>query len=96
MFSNEKQLQSLIHEHPEVLTSGLFDIARQINGEEVPNLISLGREIPLQSGALDNLFIDANGILTVVECKLYSNSEIRREVYSQAVNYLADIQADLR
>ena len=57
----------------------------------MPPVLSLGRETPLNSGPIDNLFIDANGILTLVECKRYCDSRLKRDVYSQAINYAADL-----
>lgn len=55
-------------------------------------ILSLGKEIPLRSGPIDNFYIDTNGIITLVECKTYSNSGIKRSVYSQAINYASDLQ----
>lgn len=46
-------------------------------------LISLGREIPLAVGFVDNLFVSPAGEVTVVEAKLWRNPEARRNVIGQ-------------
>jgi len=91
MFDSESILQNLVHEKPEVILSGIPEINPQYC-PDTPTIISLGREIPLSSGPIDNLYIDTNAIITFVECKRYSDSRIRREVYSQAINYASDLQ----
>jgi hypothetical protein len=95
-FKNESELQNLIDRYPYLLANALLEMSPKLHGNLTTKLFSLGREISLNSGYLDNLFIDAQGVLTVVECKLYHNSEIKREVYSQVLNYTADIQTYLR
>ncbi|OUR95743.1 hypothetical protein A9Q84_14675 [Halobacteriovorax marinus] len=90
-FVSESLMQKHIHENPADLQNGIPELDPDLN-ESVPRLISLGREIPLLSGPLDNLFIDINGVLTIVECKRYSDSRIKREVYSQVINYTTDLQ----
>ncbi len=58
-------------------------------------MVSLGREVPLGSGPVDNLFLDTNAIITFVECKRYSDARVKREVYPQALNYASDLQSHL-
>jgi len=94
MFTLESEMQALIHKEPNIVLSGIPEIDPQYC-PDTPNIISLGREIPLNSGPIDNLFIDTNAIITFVECKLYSNSNIKREVYAQAINYASDLQVML-
>ncbi len=91
MFKSESDLQALVHEKPEIVLSGIPEISPDYC-LDVPAVISLGREIPLTSGPIDNLFIDANAILTFVECKRYGDGRLKREVYSQAINYASDLQ----
>ncbi len=91
MFSTEDELQAAIHDRPEIVLSGIPEINPQIC-PDAPGLVSLGREIPLSSGSVDNLFVDINAVLTFVECKRYSDARLKREVYPQAVNYASDIQ----
>lgn len=91
MFKNEDELQQLIHEQPELILSGIPEI-NPAYCPDTPMILSLGREIPLSSGSIDNIYIDTNGVITLVECKTYSNSGIKRSVYSQAINYASDLQ----
>ncbi|MBD2076435.1 hypothetical protein H6F86_21620 [Phormidium sp. FACHB-592] len=91
MFVNEAELQQLVHEQPELILSGIPEI-NPVYCSDTPKILSLGREIPLRSGPIDNLYVDTNGIITLVECKTYSNSGIKRSVYSQAINYASDLQ----
>ncbi len=94
MFNAESDLQELVHLKPEIVLGGIPEISPDYCND-VPPVLSLGRETPLKSGPIDNLFIDANGILTLVECKLYRDSRLKRDVYSQAINYAADLHTML-
>ncbi len=94
MFISENDMQLAVHQDPGIILSGIPEANPEFC-PDVPGLISLGREIQLASGPIDNLFIDANAILTFVECKRYSDSRIKREVYPQAVNYAADLKNQL-
>jgi len=91
MFRAESEFQELIHNNPEILLSGILEINPRFC-PDTPMLLSLGREIPLSSGPIDNMYIDVNGVITFVECKRYSDARIKREVYSQAVNYASDLK----
>jgi len=50
-------------------------------------LIPVCRELPTPVGPVDLLFINARGLLTLVECKLWRNPEARREVVGQILDY---------
>jgi len=52
-----------------------------------PAMIAIGREVSVPSGAIDLLFLDASGRLTIVETKLARNPEARREVIGQIIEY---------
>ncbi|WP_369601040.1 hypothetical protein AAIA72_14650 [Hahella sp. SMD15-11] len=94
MFKTESELQARLHLDPQLVLSGLPDINPEFC-PDAPGLVSLGREIQLSSGAIDNLFIDINAVLTFVECKRYSDSRLKREVYPQVINYASDLQNQL-
>ena len=81
---DEKWLQALLHAHPEVFPIGQIE-------SEFGDLIPLCRELPLKSGALDNLFISRDGKLVLVEAKLWRNQEARRTVVAQALDYAAAV-----
>ncbi|MEG9524395.1 MAG: hypothetical protein MIL41_01215 [Hyphomicrobiales bacterium] len=86
---DEAWLQSLLHIQPQVLP-----IDRIEPGFGAP--IPVCRELPLvfgagKSGALDNLFVTADGGLILVETKLWRNPEARRSVVAQAMEYAAAV-----
>jgi hypothetical protein len=91
MFGTESEMQAVVHERPELILSGIPEINPQFC-PDVPTLFSLGREVSLASGPIDNLYIDVNAVLTLVECKRYCDGRLKREVYPQAINYASDIQ----
>ena len=92
--ANELELQVAVHTNPGLILQGVPDIDPEFCRDS-PKLVSLGRELPLGSGPVDNLFIDVNAILTFVECKLYSNGDLKRNVYPQALNYASDLSIQL-
>jgi hypothetical protein len=49
------------------------------------------REMSTEAGPLDVCIVSANGDVTIVECKLASNSERRRMVIGQVLDYAAAI-----
>lgn len=50
-----------------------------------------GREVATLAGYIDVLCIDGDGVLTVIETKLARNSQIRREVVGQVLEYVAQL-----
>lgn len=79
---NEAWLQERIASHPTLLP--VCDIEPGF-GE----LISVAREIPCASGFIDNLYVTPSGDIVLVETKLWSNSEARRKVVTQTLDYIA-------
>lgn len=82
-FVKEADLQSLILSSPELLGP---------LGAEL-RFIPIGWEVPLGPGRLDLLFLDSEGVLTLIETKLKANDECRREVLGQILEY-ASFAAD--
>ncbi len=78
----ERFLQNLIFEHPRCLP---VDEIEPGFGELVP----VCTELPTATGYIDNLLMTADGDLVIVEAKLWRNSEARREVVAQALDYAA-------
>lgn len=78
-FVKESALQSLVLGSPELLGPLGADL----------RFIPIGREVTLGAGRLDLLFLDSEGILTLVETKLRANNESRREVIGQILEYAA-------
>lgn len=78
----ETWLQALIHEQP-----GLLPVAQIEPG--LGQLIPVAREVPCGHGYIDNLYLTGDGEIVLVEAKLWSNPQARREVVAQALDYVA-------
>ncbi|MCF7960287.1 MAG: hypothetical protein K9M08_06050 [Pirellula sp.] len=101
----EHKLQQLIAEYPDLLGGDQIDV------ENHRRWLLVTREMPMQGEepnttrlSLDHLFLDQDGIPTLVEVKRGSNAQVRREVVGQLLDYAAiatsslnvrDIQAAL-
>lgn len=72
----EGWLQELLFKYPSILPVDYL-------GEDYAPLVSIGREI----ASIDNLFVSPNGLLTVVETKLWRNPEAHRTVVAQILEY---------
>ena len=82
----EASLQSLIEKNPEVIPGSQIEPGV----DAPPTFLTLGKEISIQGQALDLLLVDQRGILTLVECKLMENTQARREVVGQIMDYAAN------
>lgn len=83
---SESWLQALIHTHPDILP-----IAEIEPG--FGTLVPAAREVPCGHGFIDNLYLTPSGDIVIVEAKLWRNSEIRREVVAQTLDYVAALTA---
>jgi hypothetical protein len=81
---DEDWLQALLFSTPSLLP--IEDIEPTFSG-----VIPLCREIETAVGPLDLLFINEQGLLTLVECKLWRNPEARRKVVGQILDYAQEI-----
>ena len=84
-YERESVLQALIAQHPEML-------AGEDRGR--PALLMVKREAPVRPEqdsalSLDQLYLDANGVPTLVEVKQGANRQVRREVVGQMLDYAA-------
>lgn len=77
---NEAWLRDTLLSHPDLLP------IRDIDASYGP-LIPLCRELNTPGGRIDCTFINQNGLLTLVECKLWRNPEARRKVVAQVLDY---------
>lgn len=84
--TTEAWLQQLLHRYPELLPID------EISTAWGP-LVSLGQEIPLPVGFVDNLYVSPAGEVTVGEAKLWRNPEARRKVVGQILDYAAALRA---
>ena len=89
-FDQEVDLQHILAEHPELLLSDYLGINNS-------NLILVKREASIPGDALvqntfylDHLFLDTEGIPTLVEVKQSTDTRIRREVVGQMLDYAAN------
>jgi hypothetical protein len=89
-YESEALLQELLASHPRLL-SGDSDAV------EPPRWLLVKREMPLFSAggssgtwSVDHLFVDQLGVPTLVEVKRSSNTEIRRHVVGQMLDYAAN------
>ena len=90
-YESESVLQALIAQHPEMLA-----------GEDPgrPALLWVKREVPVwpeedNALSLDHLYLDANGVPTLVEAKQGANRQVRREVLGQMLDYAANARNSL-
>jgi hypothetical protein len=78
---DEKWLQKLLFEHPDILPIDHFH-------KGWAPLIPIGREIE----NIDNLFVSPEGLITIVETKLWRNPEAHREVVAQILDYAKNLR----
>lgn len=73
-YDSEAAMQALIFDHPTVLPG--------ITGEP-----AVAREFQSGVGPADLIVLDSEGQITVVECKLDANPEVRRKIVGQVLDY---------
>ncbi|MEG3806260.1 hypothetical protein DBT53_000605, partial [Aerococcus mictus] len=83
---DERWVQELVHYCPSILPIAEVEPAFW-------PAVPVCMELPLTSGFLDNLLVTPLGDLIAVECKLWRNSEARREVIAQVIDYAKDLQS---
>lgn len=79
---SEAWLQRLVHDYPSLLP--INDIEPGI-GIPVP----VAMEVACAHGFIDNLYVTSDGDIIIVEAKLWSNPQARREVVAQTLDYIA-------
>ncbi len=80
----ESWLQELLYTHPALLPVG--EIEPVFDG-----LLPLARELPTNAGAIDLVFINAEGMITIAETKLWRSPEARRQVVAQVIDYAKEL-----
>ena len=81
---DERFLQELLATNPELLPAVAIR-------DDVGRLLCVGREVGVQSGSIDNLYLSTTGYPVLVETKLWRNPQARREVLSQTLDYIKDL-----
>lgn len=91
-YDSEELLQRLLADHPELIPGD------QIDSQRPRQWLLVNREfgIPNSEGgaahwSLDHLFLDQDGVPTLVEVKRSSDTRIRREVVAQMLDYAANV-----
>ena len=84
--SNFKEgwLQDFVFSHPQVLPVGEVESAFK-------PLIPVCRELRTPVGPIDLVFVNPDGLLTLVECKLWRNPQALREVVGQILDYAKEL-----
>lgn len=90
-YESERLLQELLAKHPELLAGD------QMNADEPRRWLLVDREMPLAAEAggpgrwsVDHLFLDQDGVPTIIEVKRSTDTRIRREVVGQMLDYAAN------
>lgn len=93
-YDSEDILQKLLADHPNLLAGD------QIDSSDPRRWLLITREMKLPSGegeadrwSVDHLFLDQDGIPTLVEVKRSSDTRLRREVVGQLLEYAANAVA---
>lgn len=81
---SERWMQELLFKHPGLIP--IDEIEPAFRG-----LIPIARELRTSRGPLDLFFINPKGYITLVETKLWSNPEARRQVVAQIIDYATEI-----
>ena len=77
---SEGWLQRQLFEHPLLIPVDELEPAFE-------GLIPVAMELPTECGPLDVAYINSDGLMTLVETKLWRNPQARREVVAQVVDY---------
>ena len=83
---DEATLRDLLFAFPQTLPVSDIDAA-------YANLVPVCKELQLPAGSADALFVNQFGRLTLVEFKLWSNPQARREVIGQILDYAKDMSS---
>jgi hypothetical protein len=78
-YVKEEELRTLIQDSPELFHALGTNLT----------FIPVGREVSVGQGRVDLVFVDSDGLVTLVETKLRANYESRREVVGQVLEYAA-------
>lgn len=81
---SEAALQQLIHDHPSCLPIAEIDPLFCAP-------VSICTELNTPAGPIDNFLVTASGLPVLVECKLWRNPEMRRQVVSQILDYAKEL-----
>lgn len=83
-YAAEAELQRLLAESPGLLTTD------EIRPDASPFVVAV-REFTLPVGSIDLLAFSAAGDIGIIECKLATNTQVKREVIGQVLDYAAHL-----
>lgn len=83
-YQAETELQRILAEEPSLIS---IEEVRADSGV----LVTAVQEFPLETGYIDVLGFTAEGDIAIIECKLATNLEIRRQVIGQVLDYGANL-----
>jgi hypothetical protein len=86
----EDDLQKLIADHPELLPGDQIDSSNPRRWRLIKREAGVGPSQGSGRWSLDHLFMDQDGIPTLVEAKRGGNPEARRDVVAQLIEYAAN------
>lgn len=81
---SEAELQQLLHSHPACLPVAEIDAMFR---DPVP----ICTELNTPAGPIDNFLVTPSGLPVLIECKLWRNPEMRRQVVSQILDYAKEL-----
>lgn len=81
---SEAALQQLIHDYPACLP--IAEIDPLFSGP-----VPICTELNTTAGPIDNFMVTPSGLPVLVECKLWRNPEMRRQVVSQILDYAKEL-----
>lgn len=79
-FEDERAIQTIIEQSPDLLPGATGGLMAVVSEMSVP-----------ETGYIDVVGVDADGAITLVECKLRANPEMRRHVVGQVFAYAAGL-----
>jgi len=81
---SEAEIQQLVHDHPSCLP--IAEIDPMFSGP-----VPICTELNTTAGPIDNFMVTPSGLPVLVECKLWRNPEMRRQVVSQILDYAKEL-----
>ena len=92
-FAAELDFQTLLSKFPSLLVGDQIDPDNPKRFILVRQELSIGHGEETSRWSLDHLFLDQDGVPTLVEVKRQSDSRLRREVVGQMLDYAANFQS---
>lgn len=92
-YDSEDVLQSLLAKYPNLLAGDQIDELSPRKWILISREISVPDEDTRGRWSLDHLFLDQDGVPTLIEVKRSSDTRIRREIVGQMLDYAANASA---